>query len=105
VPRPPPTEYYFGYKDRKYPCGTRTNRATAGFWKATGRDKPVLSSRSAALSVIGTRKTLVFYRGRAPNGNRLDHPRVPAAKQRARASAGRTNLIGFNLSANEFKFY
>jgi len=70
-----PTEYYFfSYKDRKYPSGTRTNRATAaGFWKATGRDKPVLSSRSAApLSVIGMRKTLVFYRGRAPNGRKTD---------------------------------
>ncbi|CAO2190187.1 unnamed protein product [Urochloa humidicola] len=74
-----PTEYYFfSYKDRKYPSGTRTNRATAaGFWKATGRDKPVLSSRSssaaaAALTVIGMRKTLVFYRGRAPNGRKTD---------------------------------
>jgi hypothetical protein len=76
-----PTEYYFfSYKDRKYPSGTRTNRATAaGFWKATGRDKPVLSStttsRSSAGSisvVIGMRKTLVFYRGRAPNGRKTD---------------------------------
>ncbi|KAG2580925.1 hypothetical protein PVAP13_6KG004876 [Panicum virgatum] len=72
-----PTEYYFfSYKDRKYPSGTRTNRATAaGFWKATGRDKPVLSSgrsSAACLSVIGMRKTLVFYRGRAPNGRKTD---------------------------------
>ncbi|XP_062196183.1 NAC domain-containing protein 30-like [Phragmites australis] len=71
-----PTEYYFfSYKDRKYPSGTRTNRATAaGFWKATGRDKPVLSSslRSSSISVIGMRKTLVFYRGRAPNGRKTD---------------------------------
>ncbi|TVU43835.1 hypothetical protein EJB05_10333 [Eragrostis curvula] len=70
-----PTEYYFfSYKDRKYPSGTRTNRATAaGFWKATGRDKPVLSSSSSTrLGVIGMRKTLVFYRGRAPNGRKTD---------------------------------
>ncbi|KAL6651716.1 hypothetical protein ACP70R_010641 [Stipagrostis hirtigluma subsp. patula] len=61
--------YFFSYKDRKYPSGTRTNRATAaGFWKATGRDKPVLS-RSR---VIGMRKTLVFYKGRAPNGRKTD---------------------------------
>eukprot|EP00267_Zea_mays_P022739 XP_008647833.2 putative NAC domain transcription factor superfamily protein isoform X1 [Zea mays] len=68
-----PTEYYFfSYKDRKYPSGTRTNRATAaGFWKATGRDKPVLSSSSSGV-VIGMRKTLVFYRGRAPNGRKTD---------------------------------
>ncbi|TKW23699.1 hypothetical protein SEVIR_3G003900v4 [Setaria viridis] len=61
--------YFFSYKDRKYPSGTRTNRATAaGFWKATGRDKPVLSSSR----VIGMRKTLVFYKGRAPNGRKTD---------------------------------
>uniref|UniRef100_A0A0D9ZSU3 NAC domain-containing protein n=1 Tax=Oryza glumipatula TaxID=40148 RepID=A0A0D9ZSU3_9ORYZ len=71
--------YFFSYKDRKYPSargtGTRTNRATAaGFWKATGRDKPVLSSSrsSSSPAVIGMRKTLVFYRGRAPNGCKTD---------------------------------
>ncbi|CAM0952073.1 unnamed protein product [Alopecurus aequalis] len=64
--------YFFSFKDRKYPSGTRTNRATAaGFWKATGRDKPVLSSRPGR-GVIGMRKTLVFYKGRAPNGRRTD---------------------------------
>ncbi|VAH39472.1 unnamed protein product [Triticum turgidum subsp. durum] len=63
--------YFFSFKDRKYPSGMRTNRATAaGFWKATGRGKPVTSSRSR--SVIGMRKTLVFYRGRAPNGRKTD---------------------------------
>ncbi|KAG6592214.1 NAC domain-containing protein 30, partial [Cucurbita argyrosperma subsp. sororia] len=61
--------YFFSHKDRKYPTGTRTNRATsAGFWKATGRDKAVLSKNR----VIGMRKTLVFYKGRAPNGRKTD---------------------------------
>ncbi|OWM65733.1 hypothetical protein CDL15_Pgr015157 [Punica granatum] len=51
--------------------GTRTNRATAhGFWKATGRDKAVLSRNTS--SIIGMRKTLVFYGGRAPNGRKTD---------------------------------
>lgn len=61
--------YFFSHKDKKYPTGTRTNRATmAGFWKATGRDKAVyLNSK-----LIGMRKTLVFYRGRAPNGQKSD---------------------------------
>ncbi|MQL86686.1 hypothetical protein Taro_019223 [Colocasia esculenta] len=61
--------YFFSHKDKKYPTGTRTNRATAaGFWKATGRDKVIYSSCKR----IGMRKTLVFYRGRAPHGQKSD---------------------------------
>ncbi|CAO2819354.1 unnamed protein product [Amaranthus hypochondriacus] len=61
--------YFFSHKDKKYPTGTRTNRATAaGFWKATGRDKMIYSSCKR----IGMRKTLVFYKGRAPHGEKSD---------------------------------
>ncbi|MQM16069.1 hypothetical protein Taro_049016 [Colocasia esculenta] len=61
--------YFFSHKDRKYPTGSRTNRATAaGFWKATGRDKCIRNSYRK----IGMRKTLVFYRGRAPHGEKTD---------------------------------
>ena len=61
--------YFFSHKDKKYPTGTRTNRATtAGFWKATGRDKPIYSKNN----LVGMRKTLVFYKGRAPNGQKSD---------------------------------
>ncbi|KAF4404099.1 hypothetical protein G4B88_014555, partial [Cannabis sativa] len=61
--------YFFSHKDKKYPTGTRTNRATkAGFWKATGRDKAIYARHS----LIGMRKTLVFYKGRAPNGQKSD---------------------------------
>ncbi|GKC71679.1 NAC domain-containing protein 43-like protein [Tanacetum coccineum] len=61
--------YFFSHKDKKYPTGTRTNRATAaGFWKATGRDKVIHSS----LRRIGMRKTLVFYQGRAPHGQKSE---------------------------------
>ncbi|KAE8672642.1 NAC domain-containing protein 37 [Hibiscus syriacus] len=61
--------YFFCHKDKKYPTGTRTNRATmAGFWKATGRDKGVYDK----FKLIGLRKTLVFYKGRAPNGHKTD---------------------------------
>ncbi|KAK9103197.1 hypothetical protein Sjap_020451 [Stephania japonica] len=39
--------YFFSHKDKKYPTGTRTNRATtAGFWKATGRDKAIYSKHN-----------------------------------------------------------
>ncbi|KAB2052481.1 hypothetical protein E1A91_A12G125600v1 [Gossypium mustelinum] len=59
--------YFFSHKDKKYPTGTRTNRATAaGFWKATGRDKVIYSNCRR----IGMRKTLVFYKGRAPHGQK-----------------------------------
>ncbi|XP_010933936.3 NAC domain-containing protein 37 [Elaeis guineensis] len=61
--------YFFSHKDKKYPTGTRTNRATlSGFWKATGRDKAVHDKNK----LIGMRKTLVFYKGRAPNGQKTD---------------------------------
>ncbi|XP_057980178.1 NAC domain-containing protein 43 [Malania oleifera] len=61
--------YFFSHKDKKYPTGTRTNRATtAGFWKATGRDKVIYSN----FQRIGMRKTLVFYKGRAPHGQKSD---------------------------------
>ncbi|CAL4940309.1 unnamed protein product [Urochloa decumbens] len=64
--------YFFSYKDRKYPTGTRTNRATlTGFWKATGRDKAVRDTKQGG-GLIGMRKTLVFYTGRAPNGRKTD---------------------------------
>ncbi|KAF2544915.1 hypothetical protein F2Q70_00022325 [Brassica cretica] len=61
--------YFFSHKDKKYPTGTRTNRATvAGFWKATGRDKIIYS----CVRRIGLRKTLVFYKGRAPHGEKSE---------------------------------
>ncbi|KAK9270796.1 hypothetical protein L1049_026381 [Liquidambar formosana] len=61
--------YFFSLRDRKYPTGLRTNRATgAGYWKATGKDREVYSASSGAL--LGMKKTLVFYKGRAPRGEK-----------------------------------
>ncbi|KAF8405590.1 hypothetical protein HHK36_010497 [Tetracentron sinense] len=61
--------YFFSLRDRKYPTGLRTNRATeAGYWKATGKDREVYSASNGVL--LGMKKTLVFYKGRAPRGEK-----------------------------------
>ncbi|VAI33224.1 unnamed protein product [Triticum turgidum subsp. durum] len=58
--------YFYCQKDHEDPSGIQTNRATkVGYWKATGKDKEILDSTPA---LIGKKKTLVFYKGRAPTG-------------------------------------
>ncbi|OEL14884.1 NAC domain-containing protein 100 [Dichanthelium oligosanthes] len=67
--------YCFFKKDRKYPTGTRTNRATeGGYWKATGKDKEIYRAVAGLVvpRLIGMKKTLVFYKGRAPRGEKTD---------------------------------
>ncbi|KAM7496711.1 hypothetical protein LguiA_021125 [Lonicera macranthoides] len=63
--------YFFSPRDRKYPNGARPNRATSmGFWKATGTDKPILTSSGSRR--IGVKKNLVFYTGSPSNGVKTD---------------------------------
>ncbi|CAK8536279.1 unnamed protein product [Lathyrus sativus] len=63
--------YFFSPRDRKYPNGLRPNRtAASGYWKATGTDKPIISSCGS--KHIGVKKALVFYSGRPPKGGKTD---------------------------------
>ncbi|PKA57102.1 NAC domain-containing protein 48 [Apostasia shenzhenica] len=60
--------YFFSPRDRKYPNGSRPNRAArSGYWKATGADKPLGSPAPVAI-----KKALVFYSGRAPRGEKTN---------------------------------
>ncbi|WZZ64497.1 hypothetical protein YC2023_075867 [Brassica napus] len=64
--------YFFSPRDRKYPNGARPNRAaTSGYWKATGTDKPVISTGHGNKKV-GVKKALVFYTGKPPKGIKSD---------------------------------
>ncbi|CAN4102523.1 unnamed protein product [Withania somnifera] len=81
--------YFYSQRDRKYATGLRTNRATvSGYWKATGKDRAVIRKGS----LVGMRKTLVFYQGRAPKGRKSDwvmhefrltntHPQISSPKE------------------------
>ncbi|KAK1383643.1 NAC domain-containing protein [Heracleum sosnowskyi] len=64
--------YFYCPRDRKYRNSARPNRVTgAGFWKATGTDRPIYSS-DGSTKCIGLKKSLVFYRGRAAKGIKTD---------------------------------
>ncbi|KAK1323340.1 NAC domain-containing protein 48 [Acorus calamus] len=59
---------FFSPRDRKYPNGSRPNRAAgSGYWKATGADKPI-----GAPKALGIKKALVFYAGKAPKGEKIN---------------------------------
>lgn len=64
--------YFFSPRDRKYPNGSRPNRAAGnGYWKATGTDKAVVAAASTG-ETVGVKKALVFYMGRPPRGVKTD---------------------------------
>eukprot|EP00253_Pinus_taeda_P020064 PITA_20064 len=50
-------------------CGRHNRLTVSGFWKSTGSDRTV---RNELLHCIGIKKTLVFYKGKAPLGQRTE---------------------------------
>ncbi|KAJ3672341.1 hypothetical protein LUZ60_007062 [Juncus effusus] len=62
--------YFFVLRDRKQANGGRPSRTTEhGFWKATGSDRPIRTVTDPK-RLIGLKKTLVYYEGRAPRGTK-----------------------------------
>ncbi|XVF19683.1 hypothetical protein REPUB_Repub11eG0131700 [Reevesia pubescens] len=60
--------FYFTPRQEREARGGRPNRTTAsGYWKATGSPSHVCSSDGR---VIGMKKTMVFYKGKAPSGRK-----------------------------------
>lgn len=61
--------YFFSPRGRKYPKGLQSKRGThSGYWKVTGKERNVKSGTR----VVGTKRTLVFHKGRAPKGKRTE---------------------------------
>ncbi|KAE8667874.1 hypothetical protein F3Y22_tig00112354pilonHSYRG00052 [Hibiscus syriacus] len=64
--------YFFTRRNRKYPKGGRPDRVTGngtGFWKLTGKAKPVLRGQ---VETVGERTTLDFYSGLHSSGQRTE---------------------------------
>lgn len=114
--------YFYSQRDRKYATGLRTNRATvSGYWKATGKDRSV--SRNGSL--VGMRKTLVFYQGRAPKGKKtewvmhefrlegpLGPPKLPPSKEdwvlcrvfhKSRELSGKPAIMAHTTSTSSYE--
>lgn len=60
--------FFFTPRQEREARGGRPNRTTeTGYWKATGSPGYVYSSDNR---VIGVKKTMVFYKGKAPAGRK-----------------------------------
>ncbi|KAI3720235.1 hypothetical protein L6452_21148 [Arctium lappa] len=100
--------YFYCRRDRKYRNSARPNRVTrAGFWKATGTDRPIYSDDGS--NCIGLKKSLVFYKGRAAKGFKTDwmmHEfRLPSvAHHTAPTTRFHETVPHNNIQESKFKF-
>ncbi|KAK9126338.1 hypothetical protein Scep_015184 [Stephania cephalantha] len=63
--------FFFSARQEREARGGRPSRTTSfGYWKATGSPSFVRSSTNN--QIIGMKKTMVFYSGRAPNGRKTN---------------------------------
>ncbi|KAM0937463.1 putative transcription factor NAM family [Dioscorea sansibarensis] len=87
--------YFLTPRDRKYPNGSRPNKAAGrGYWKATGADEPVSPAGGGgwwgSVRPLGIKKALVFYSGKAPDW--IMHEYRLADKNRANNKEGSLRL-------------
>ncbi|KAL8162124.1 hypothetical protein V2J09_013613 [Rumex salicifolius] len=73
--------YFYCKRGRKYKNSMRPNRVTGsgGFWKATGIDRPIYESNGVFVSesrpatIVGLKKSLVYYRGKGTKTDWMMH--------------------------------
>ncbi|XP_071731988.1 NAC domain-containing protein 2-like [Rutidosis leptorrhynchoides] len=87
--------YFFTLRDKKYPNGSRPKRsAGSGFWKATGKDKPIFASSGSRK--IGVKKALSFFKGNSTNSVKTDWTmseyRLPESSSRSTRLNGSMRL-------------
>lgn len=69
--RSDPEQWFFFIprQDREARGGRPTRLTAEGYWKATGSPGCVYSVNNR---IVGGKRTMVFYRGRAPNGRKTE---------------------------------
>ncbi|PAN42778.1 hypothetical protein PAHAL_8G186900 [Panicum hallii] len=75
VPEGSAEKYYFSRRVTRWPRGNRRKRAAGdGHWKASGKDVPIFSKgiNGRVPLMVGLKKTMVFYRGKAPFGENTE---------------------------------
>eukprot|EP01018_Ginkgo_biloba_P034129 Gb_41742 [translate_table: standard] len=100
--------FFFVPRDWRQHSGGRPNRITAsGYWKATGTDRGVYGQPGTQL--IGFRKTLVFYKGRAPKGEKTDwvmnEYRLPDFQSFCKSSRNEVTLCRVYKKSNSLRSF